>query len=81
MRLYLDANAIIYGIEGVPGLRRAAFRWIEEAEARPEGVMITSRLSMLECRVKPLRKGDQERLARFGRVFRAREACGYGSER
>ena len=50
-------------------MRRAALRWIEAAEARPEGVMITSRLSMLECRVKPLREGDHERLARFDGFF------------
>ena len=69
MLLYLDANAIIYSIEGIPALRRAALRWIEEAEASREGVMITSRLSLLECRVKPLQERDQARLARFDGFF------------
>lgn len=69
MILYLDANAIIYSIEGVSGLRQAALRWIEETEASPEGVMVTSRLSMLECRVKPRRESDHEGLARFDGFF------------
>jgi predicted nucleic acid-binding protein len=32
MRLYLDANPIIYSVEGVPGFRQAALAWIERAE-------------------------------------------------
>lgn len=69
MLLYLDANAIIYAIEGIPGLRRAALRWIDEVEASPEGFLITSRISLLECRVRPLREGDHEGLARFDGFF------------
>jgi predicted nucleic acid-binding protein len=69
MILYLDANAIIYSVEGRPGLRAAALRWIEEIEASAEGVMVTSRLSLLECRVKPLRERNHERLARIDGFF------------
>jgi len=61
MRLYLDANPIIYSIEGVPEFRQVALDWIERAEAA-EGVVITSRLSRLECRVKPLRDENTELL-------------------
>ncbi len=71
MRLYLDANPIIYSIEGVPEFREAALSWIERAET-PNGVVITSRLSRLECRVKPLREGHAELLERFEGFF-ARE--------
>ena len=71
MRLYLDANAIIYSIEGVPTFRDWALRWIEQAEAA-QGLMITSRLTRLECRVKPLRESDEAALARFEGFF-ARE--------
>jgi predicted nucleic acid-binding protein len=60
MRLYLDANPIIYSIEGVPHFRQASLDWIERAEA--EGVVITSRLSRLECRVRPLRDQNTELL-------------------
>ena len=72
MRLYLDANPIIYGIEGVPAFRQAALEWIERAEAQ-DGVVITSRLSRLECRVNPLRDGNSELLERFEGFF-ARES-------
>lgn len=71
MRLYLDANPIIYSIEGVPEFRTASLAWIEEAEAAG-GAVITSRLSRLECRVRPLRDGNTELLARFEGFF-ARE--------
>ena len=71
MRLYLDANPIIYSIEGVPEFREAALSWIERAE-KASGVVITSRLSRLECRVKPLREENTELLARFEGFF-ARE--------
>ena len=68
MRLYLDANSIIYSVEGVPAFRLAALAWIERAEVAP-GVVITSRLSRLECRVKPLREGNAELLERFEGFF------------
>ncbi len=71
MRLYLDANPIIYAIEGVPEFRTAALGWIERAEGEG-GAVITSRLSRLECRVRPLREGNTELLARFEGFF-ARE--------
>ena len=68
MRLYLDANPIIYSIEGVPAFRLAALDWIERAEAA-DGVVITSRLSRLECRVKPLRDDNTELLELFEGFF------------
>jgi len=71
MRLYLDANPIIYSIEGVPEFRAAALGWIERAEGSG-GAVITSRLSRLECRVRPLRERDADLLARFDGFF-ARE--------
>lgn len=37
MRLYFDACAIIYGIEGAPPVREAAVRFVEQAEAAAEG--------------------------------------------
>ena len=67
MRLYLDANPIVYSIEGVPAFRLAALDWVERAEA--DGVVITSRLSRLECRVKPLRDGNMDLLELFEGFF------------
>lgn len=68
MRLYLDASPIVYAIEGLPAFRTAALAWIEQAEAA-QGAVITSRLSRLECRVKPLREGNSELLERFEGFF------------
>src|SRR5438105_3515230 len=68
MRLYLDANPIIYSIEGVPEFRLAALSWIERAESA-QGAVITSRLSRLECRVKPLREGNSALLEQFDGFF------------
>lgn len=71
MRLYLDANAIIYSIEGIPDFRRAALAWLERTEVA-DGAVITSRLSRLECRVKPVRQGNAELLAQFEGFFARR---------
>ena len=67
MRLYLDANPIIYSIEGVPRFRQASLDWIARAEA--DGGVITSRLSRLECRVRPLRDQNTELLDLFEGFF------------
>jgi len=53
LRLYLDANAIIYSVEGLPGFQAGVSRWVRQVEAAA-GLLITSRLSMLECRGRRL---------------------------
>jgi hypothetical protein len=35
MRLYLDANPIIYSIEGVPHFRQASLDWIARSWSSP----------------------------------------------
>lgn len=67
-RLYLDANAIIYSVEGPPGVRAAVVTLVERVEALA-GRVVTSRLSLLECRVKPLRERDDERLSLYAAFF------------
>lgn len=67
MRLYLDANPIIYSIEGVRHFREASLDWIARAEA--DGAVITSRLSRLECRIRPLRDQNTELLELFDGLF------------
>ena len=69
MHLYLDANVIIYMIQGRAGLRQAVLSWVDKAEAQPQGVLITSYLSTVECRTKPLREGQHDRLALFDGFF------------
>jgi predicted nucleic acid-binding protein len=67
MRLYLDASAIMYAVEGVPAFRDLVIARI--AQAVPSGELVTSQLSRLECRVKPLREGDTALLQRFDDFF------------
>jgi predicted nucleic acid-binding protein len=65
LRLYLDSNAIIYSVEGIQSFRDSALSWIERASHTPEGRVLTSRISHLECRSKPLGEGNQDLLARY----------------
>lgn len=69
MRLYLDANALIHGIEGPQPLRKAVLEWIDRAESEVDGLAVTSRLTRLECRVKPLKDGNQALLNRIESVL------------
>src|SRR4051812_39163093 len=69
MRLYLDAYAIIYAVEGNPQFRENVLARIIAAENSPNGRLITSRLSRLECRVKPLRDNLADVLTRYNEFF------------
>jgi predicted nucleic acid-binding protein len=69
MRLYLDASAVIYALEGPSGFREAALAWIRQARGSPGGSLITSRLSRIECRSKPLGRGDEALLSTYDRFF------------
>jgi uncharacterized protein len=66
--IYADANVIIRLIGG-----DAATRAPIEARVNPlrgqAGSFLTSRLSRLECRVRPIRAGDPVTLAKFDRFF------------
>ena len=58
MRLYLDANVIIYAVEGKDeGLRTAARAWLVEGSKSGAG-FTTSMLTEFECHVGPLRDKD-----------------------
>lgn len=63
MRLYLDANPI-YTVEANPEFQAGVLSWVRRAEAAG-GLLVTSRLSLLECRSHPMRRGDEATLARF----------------
>jgi predicted nucleic acid-binding protein len=70
LRLFLDACAVIYRIEdAVP----ANARLLERLAALRAGSaqIAVSRLSLLECRVRPLREGDADLLARYDEFFAA----------
>ena len=70
MIAFLDASALIYLVDGEA-------RWAEATQATlhqlaveaPDLPLAVSRLSLLECRVAPLRRGDQSCLDRFEALF------------
>jgi predicted nucleic acid-binding protein len=71
---FLDASAVIYGVEGdsewAEALKRELGRLAAAEEASAEGLQLAiSRLSWLECRVGPLRRRDASALARFDAFF------------
>jgi predicted nucleic acid-binding protein len=72
MMIYADANVIIRLLEGLPAVRARI-----EAHLLPfrgtAGFLATSRLSRLECRVKPLRAGDLALLALYDAFFASSE--------
>jgi uncharacterized protein len=69
MRLYLDASMIIYAVESQPPFRDTVITRILQAEGAIGGIIITSRLSRLECRVKPLREANDDLLGKYEEFF------------
>ena len=69
MRLYIDANPIIYAFEGEPALKNAALAWLRHARFDPAITLLTSRLTRLEVRCKPISTGDLELLAQDDRLL------------
>lgn len=65
MRIYLDAAPIIYTVEQVP-LYAAA---VDARLADSALILITSDLTRLECRVKPLKDGNVALLQDFDDYF------------
>jgi predicted nucleic acid-binding protein len=67
---FFDASALIYLVEGNPPfaekLRAELLRW---AKRHPDAGTAVSRLSWLECRVRPAREGDHATLAAFDAFF------------
>ena len=70
MIAFFDASALIYLVEGnapfADRLRTELARW---ARRHPEAAAAVSRLSWLECRVRPARAGDHSTLAAFDAFF------------
>jgi len=67
--LYLDSNAIIYALETPGAARNAVIEQVVLACLTPGGLVITSRLARLECRVKPLREKNASLLSRYDSFF------------
>lgn len=72
MRLYVDANAIVFAVEGPDHLREFVTSWTARAESAAEGVVLTSRLSVSECLTRPYREKSEIRIANMKAFFRTR---------
>lgn len=72
MIVFLDACALIYRFEGSAAFRDAATRTIAQLVEGCESIeLAVSRLSVLECRIKPLRDGNAMLLKRYDDFFAA----------
>ncbi|MFZ4856488.1 MAG: type II toxin-antitoxin system VapC family toxin [Desulfuromonadaceae bacterium] len=70
MILFLDANIIIYRVEAVEPFNRQLFATVQELVTRhPDTGFAVSRLSMLECLVKPLRDQNTAEIDRYRGFF------------
>ena len=70
MIAFLDASALIYLVDGDAAWAGAARQELQRLAAEtPTLEIAVSRLSFLECRVGPMRRGDQASLDRFDALF------------
>ena len=67
-RVYLDSCIVIYLIQGPESLSVAVRSVLEDPQ-----VLCISDLTRLECRVWPLREGDEELLAQFDGFFSSQD--------
>ena len=74
MILFLDACALIYRVEEVAPWNARVKKLIADLRRKHTGLQLAvSRLSYLECRVQPLRDGDEALLQRYDLLFAAPE--------
>ena len=70
MILFYDACAVIYQVElKAPWYQRLQGFATRTRAANPDAQIAISALSLMECRVQPLREGDRQRLQRFDEFF------------
>ena len=74
MILFLDACALIYRVEEVAPWNARLTKLLADLRRRYAGLQLAvSRLSYLECRVQPLREGDEALALRYDALFAAPE--------
>lgn len=70
MTLFLDANIIIYRVEAVEPFNQQVLATVKELVAlHPQAGFAVSRLSMMECLVKPLRDQNDADIERYRGFF------------
>lgn len=68
-RIYLDTCCIIYLIEAASPFHGVVVARVLRERSAPAARLLTSRLSRLECRTKPLQGGDRALLGRYDEFF------------
>ncbi|MCX7091602.1 MAG: PIN domain-containing protein [Legionellales bacterium] len=72
IRLFLDACIIIYWVESAEPFYSKLLSQLQDiAEKNPHHVLTISRLSFLECLVKPIREKDKKTLRIYKDFFEA----------
>jgi predicted nucleic acid-binding protein len=70
MILFLDANIIIYRVEAVEPFNHQVFTAVQElVKKHPNSQFAVSRLSLMECLVKPLRDQNAAYIDRYRGFF------------
>ncbi len=69
--VYLDACVVIYLVEGAEPFHTKARDEIKSLMNREGSELITSRISLIECRSNPMRKHDAETLRIYDGFFAA----------
>ena len=70
MILFLDASILIWRVEGLPPLQRAALDALADVRKRHGDIgLAVSRISWLECRVRPLRENNRSLMAGYAEFF------------
>ncbi len=64
MILYLDTNVLVYSIAANDDLREPTQRWLDWHAQQPGALLVTSRLTVLEALVGPMKSPDKTRLQR-----------------
>ena len=70
--LYLDTSPIIYLVEASSPFHGVVASRLLAHGTDPSAALVTSRLTRLECRTKPLRDDNTTLLAEYERFFAAR---------
>lgn len=68
MKLYLDASAVIFFLQGSPPARTAMAERLARSREGGDEVFLSD-LTRFECRVGPLREGQETVLAAYERFF------------
>jgi hypothetical protein len=67
---FLDDSALTCLVDGEPQWAEATQATLQQlAVDAPDLTLAVTRLSVLECRIAPLRRGDQASLDRFEALF------------